>query len=236
MAAKWRPRVIAVGGVTDPYQPVERRLKLTRQCIEVLAEFGNPASIVTKNHLVTRDIDILSGMARQNLCSVFISITTLNAELTGIMEPRTSAPARRLAAIQELTLGGIPVGVLVAPVIPGLTDHELPDIIASAVKAGACSAHYQLVRLPHGVAELFTTWLEQHMPERKDKVLNRIRATRRGRLNDGAFGSRMRGDGIFIEQIDQMFQIACRRAGLGGRCVGLDTSRFRRPDGQMSLF
>jgi DNA repair photolyase len=179
--------------VTDPYQPVERRLGLTRQCLEVFVEFRNPVVIVTKNHLVTRDVDLLGKLARYQAAAVFLSVTTLDANLGRIMEPRTSPPARRLAAIEALAQAGVPAGVLVAPVIPGLTDHELPSIIAMAARAGAQFAGCGLLRLPHGVGSLFEQWLTQHLPERKAKVLNRIRATRGGRLNDSRFISRTIG-------------------------------------------
>src|SRR3989440_2472703 len=167
---KWKPKVIAMSGVTDCYQPVERRLKLTRGCLEVLAEFRNPVAMVTKNLLVTRDIDVLSQMARHQGAAVFISLTTLDTELRKVMEPRTSPPAARLAAIRALSQAGIPVGVLHAPIIPGLTDHEIPSLVAAAVEAGAEYACYVVLRLPYAVAPLFEQWLTQHFPEKKDKV------------------------------------------------------------------
>ncbi|PYK97972.1 MAG: radical SAM protein [Verrucomicrobia bacterium] len=233
----WKPRVIAMSGVTDCYQPVERKLKLTRRCLEVLAEFLNPVAIVTKNHLVTRDLDVLGELARNRAAAVFISVTTLDTELRKVMEPRTSPPASRLSAIETLSKAGIPVGVLVAPVIPGLTDHEIPSILAEAVKAGARFAVHVVLRLPYAVAPLFEEWLTRHFPERKEKVLNRIRALRGGKLNDSRFGSRMRGEGIFAEQIHSMFKIACRQAGIDGNDLKLSTSDFRRPaDRQLRLF
>jgi DNA repair photolyase len=236
-APKWKPQVIAMSGVTDCYQPVERRLKLTRGCLQVLAEFRNPVGIVTKNHLVTRDIDVLSELARHKAVAVFLSVTTLDTDLRKLMEPRTSPPASRLAAIEVLSRAGIPVGVLVAPVIPGLTDHELPRIIAAATKAGARFAGHVTLRLPYAVAPLFEDWLTRHFPDRKDKVLNRIRSLRGGKLNDPNFGSRMRGEGIFAEQIEQMFRVACRKAGIDGNGPELSTASFRRVEqGQMSLF
>ncbi len=234
---KWTPRVIALSGVTDCYQPVERKLKLTRRCLEVLAEFRNPVAIVTKNHLVTRDADVLGELARHNAAAVFISVTTLDTELRKIMEPRTSPPAGRLAAVETLSRAGIPVGVLVAPVIPGLTDHEMPSIIAAAVHAGAQFAGHVVLRLPYAVAPLFEQWLTRHFPARKEKVLNRIRAIRGGKLNDPRFGSRMSGEGIFAEQIEAMFAAACRKAGIEGNSLKLFTSAFRQPaDRQLHLF
>jgi DNA repair photolyase len=233
---KWQSKVIALSGVTDCYQPVERRLKLTRQCLQVLAEFRNPAVVVTKNNLVTRDIDVLADLARHQAAAVFISVTTLDTDLRKVMEPRTSPPASRLAAIRELAQGGIPTGVLVAPVVPGLTDHELPSIIAAAVEAGAQFAGYVTLRLPYAVAPLFEQWLTHHFPGRKEKVLNRIRALRGGKLNNSEFGSRMRGEGIFAEQIGALFSVACRKAGIAGNRPNLSTAAFRRSEGsQLAL-
>jgi DNA repair photolyase len=234
---RWKPQVLAISGVTDPYQPVERRLRLTRQCLEVLVEFRNPVVIITKNHLVTRDLDLLGELAHTQAVAVYLSVTTLDARLAGTMEPRTSQPRRRLAAIEALSRAGVPTGVLVAPVIPGLTDHEMPAIIAAASKAGARFAGYVLLRLPHAVAPLFEAWLTEHRPARKDKVLNRIRAIRGGRLNDPRFGSRMKGEGIFAEQIEDLFGLACRKAGIVGRGPDLSTAAFRLPaPAQPSLF
>jgi DNA repair photolyase len=233
---KWRPQVIAMSGVTDCYQPVERKLKLTRGCLEVLAEFRNPVGIVTKNVLVTRDIDMLAELARYNAVAVFISLTTLDTELRRVMEPRTSPPAARLAAIQALSTAGIPVGVLMAPVIPGLTDHEIPAVVAAAAEAGARAAGHVMLRLPHAVAPLFEQWLGTHFPDRKEKVLHRIREIRGGKLYDSAFGKRMSGEGIFATQIDSLFEVACRKHGLTGRIPELSTASFRRPAGaQLSL-
>jgi DNA repair photolyase len=230
-APGWIPKVIGMSGVTDPYQPVERRLKLTRRCLEVLAEFRNPVTIVTKNNLVTRDLDLLAELAGCRAVAVFISITTLDPELRKIMEPRTSPPSARLATIGALAGAGIPTGVLVSPVIPGLTDHEMPAILAAAAAAGASFAGHAALRLPYAVAPLFEEWLTQHLPEKKDKVLSRIRSIRGGKLNDSRFGKRMRGEGIFAEQISQMFHVACRRAGGLDHEPELSTASFRRPGG-----
>jgi DNA repair photolyase len=233
----WKPKTVSIGGVTDPYQPVERRLRLTRRCLEVFLEFRNPATVISKNHLVTRDIDVLSAMAQQRLTAVFISVTTLEKNLTRIMEPRTSVPRRRLDAIRRLADAGIPVGVMVAPVVPGLTDHEMPAILRAAKEAGAISAGYVPVRLPFAVKDLFEAWLERHVPDRKEKILNRIRSMRDGKLNDSNFGSRMRGEGVFAEHIHAMFEMGCKRAGLRDVRIEFDTERFRRPGGaQLSLF
>ena len=234
---RWKPQVIAMSGVTDCYQPVERKLKITRGCLEVLAEFRNPVAIVTKNFLVTRDIDVLSELAKWNAAAVCVSVTTLDLELRKIMEPRTSPPQARLAAIRELSRAGIPVTVLVAPIIPGLTDHEIPAILSAAADAGATAAGYTVLRLPYAVAPLFEKWLESNFPDRKDKVLNRIRAMRAGKLYDPQWGKRMTGEGIFAEQIQRMFEIASRRAGFKNDGRNLSTAAFKRAGAkQLSLF
>jgi DNA repair photolyase len=233
----WEPKAISISGVTDPYQPVERRLKLTRRCLEVLAEFRNPVGIVTKNRLVTRDIDLLGELARHEAAAVFVSVTTLDPELARAMEPRATTPAGRLAAIRTLSEAGIPTGVMAAPIIPGLTDHELPAIIAAGAEAGAGGAAYLPVRLPLGVAPLFEDWLDRHAPDRKERVLGRIRAMRGGKLNESQFFSRMRGRGPLAEALDQLYRTACRRAGFEGRSFKLSTAAFRRPpSGQLRLF
>jgi DNA repair photolyase len=227
----WVPKVIGLSGVTDPYQPVERRLKLTRGCLEVLAEFRNPVTVVTKNNLVTRDLDLLAELAGCHAVVVYISVTTLDTELRKILEPRTSPPAARLAAITALARAGVPTGVLVAPVIPGLTDHEMPAIITAAAAAGATFAAHSMLRLPYAVGTLFEEWLARHLPEKKDKVLSRLRALRRGKLNNSEFGLRMSGEGIFADQISRLFDVACRKAGWSGQEPELSTAYFRRPGG-----
>jgi DNA repair photolyase len=228
----WTPQVIAISGVTDPYQPIERKLGLTRSCLEVLAEFRNPVLIITKNHLVARDRDLLGALARHRAAGVFLSVTSLDGELQRKMEPRTSAPERRLEAIRALADAGVPVGVLVAPVIPGLTDHEMPAILRAAAEARARFAGYVPLRLPHAVKDLFDRWLTDHFPDRKEKILRRIRELRGGKLNDPRFGSRLRGQGIFAEEIAALFAIACRRAGILDGRVELSTAAFRRPGGR----
>ena len=237
-APRWEPQTLALSGITDPYQPVERRLGITRGCLEVLVECRHPVSIITKNHLVTRDIDILSRMARLRTVVVTLSITTLRRKLRQVMEPRTSIPARRLAAVKALAVAGVPVGVNVAPVIPGLNDHEVPEILAEAREAGASHAGMMLVRLPLGVRDLFAEWLEQHVPERRGKVLARIRETNGGRLYDSRFGRRGRGQGPFAAHLWNLFQVSCRKLGLNRRSPELATEGFRRPErgGQMRLF
>jgi DNA repair photolyase len=233
---KWNPQLLMMSGVTDCYQPVERKLRLTRSCLEVLAKFRNPVGILTKNKLVTRDIDVLSALAQHRAAAVNLSITTLDARLQRILEPRTSSPSGRLDAVAQLRAAGIPVGVMVAPVIPGINDHEIPAIVAACAKAGAQFAGHVLLRLPWAVAPLFERWLDEHFPDRKEKVLERVRHTRGGdRLYDSRWRKRQTGEGIFAEQIETMFQVSCRRAGFGER-PQLSTAAFRRPVEQLSLF
>ncbi len=239
LAAKsWTPQPIIMSGVTDCYQPVERKLELTRACLGVLAEFRNPCAIITKNALVTRDIDHLSELASYNAAAVNMSVTTLDGALARAMEPRASRPELRLKAISMLAKAGIPVNVMIGPVVPGLTDHEIPRILERAAEAGATTAGYVMLRLPYGVKDLFQDWLAVHYPDRKDKVIHRVREMRDGRLNDSNFGSRMRGHGAHAEQIGQMFRLYRKKYGLDRDRVPLSSASFRRvaPDGQMSLF
>jgi DNA repair photolyase len=231
MSPRWKPQVLGMSGVTDCYQPLERRFQLTRRCLEVLLDFRNPVCVITKNYLVTRDADLLSELAKFDAAIVNVSITTLDSSLTPKLEPRASLPQARLAAIKTLSDAGVPVGVLAAPMIPGLNDHEITNIIAEAVAAGAKFAGYVPLRLPFAVAPLFERWLETHFPDRKENVLNRIRSLRGGKLNDPNFGSRMQGQGIFADQISQMFHIACRKAGLSGDRSKITADNFRRPPG-----
>lgn len=233
---KWKPQLVLMSGVTDPYQPVERKLRITRRCLEVLARFRNPLGIITKNQLVTRDIDLLSELAVHNAVAVNISITSLDRKLQQILEPRTSPPQARLDAVARLRDAGIPVGVMVAPIIPGITDHEMPAILAASGKAGAQFAGYVLLRLPWAVAPIFERWLDEHFPERKEKVLGRIREMRGGKLYDYRWSLRQEGEGIFAQQIESMFTVARRRAGIGGTRPEVSTAAFRRPFGQMELF
>ena len=234
---KWQPQVIVMSGVTDCYQPVERKLKITRRCLEVLLEFRNPVAIISKNFLVSRDIDVLSELAKHSCASVCLSITTLDNDLRKVMEPRTSPPQARLNAIRKLADANVPVSVNVAPIIPGLTDHEMPAILKAAHDAGAVAAGFTVVRLPYANAPLFEKWLETHFPDRKEKVLNRIKAMRGGKLYNSQWGTRMRGEGIFAEQIETMFDVARRKAGFKDDRRELSTAGFRRPGGaQLSLF
>lgn len=227
---KWKPQELAMSGVTDCYQPIERKLQLTRRCLAVLAEFRNPVSIITKNALVTRDLDLLRELAAHRAVHVNISITTLDAELARKLEPRAASPRGRLSAMETLSKAGVPVGVLVAPAIPAINDHEIPSVLAAAKATGASWAYTEVLRLPRTVAPVFLDWLERNFPDRKDKVLSRIRAIRGGKLNDPRFGSRMRGAGIFADQISQMFHVACRKVGLPEGGPELSTAAFRRPD------
>jgi DNA repair photolyase len=233
---KWQPKTLAISGVTDPYQPIERKLRITRGCLEVLAEFRNPVGIITKNHLVTRDADVLAELASFDAARVFVSITTLDNDLARIMEPRTSTPALRLEAVSTLAQAGVPVGVMVAPTIPGITDHEMPKILAAAKEAGAQWAGFVVLRLPWAVAPLFERWLEEHFPDRKEKVLNRMRDLRGGKLYDAQWGVRGRGTGIFADQIEALFDVTCRKLGLNEKREELSTEHFRRRTLQASLF
>jgi DNA repair photolyase len=236
-APAWRPQVLGVSGVTDPYQPVERRLRLTRRCLEVLARCRNPVALVTKNALVVRDLDLLAELAGHGAAVVWLSLTTLDVELARRLEPRCSAPAARLEAMRRLAEAGVPVGALLAPVIPALNDHEIPALLTAAAAAGASHCRYIVLRLPGAVAEIFPAWLEAHYPERREKVLSRIRDLRRGRLNDSRFGTRGRGEGVFARQIRDLFYAAARRCGLETAGPELSTAAFRRPAGdQLDLF
>lgn len=230
-ARKYKPQTIALSGNTDCYQPAERRFKLTRSCLEVFQEFKNPVAIVTKNHLVTRDIDLLKEFASWNGALVAVSITTLDPKVKMHMEPRTSEPKMRLRAIEELSNAGIPVIVMVAPVVPGLTDHEMPKIIQSAADAGAKGAAYIMLRLPYGVSDIFSKWLQRHFPDRMEKVLNRIRAIRDGELNSKEFHDRMKGKGVYAEQVKNMFELSKRKAGMASGIIPLSTEHFRKPGG-----
>ncbi len=237
-APKWRGDLIAISGVTDCYQPLERKLQITRSCLEVLLEFRNPTALITKNHLITRDVAVLREMAAYDGVGVSVSVTSLRNEVQSVMEPRTSVPARRLAAIETLSRAGVPVNVMVAPVVPGLTDHEIPAILQAARDAGARSAGYITLRLPFAVKELFERWAERHFPDRKDKILNRVRELRGGKLYDPTFGVRMRGEGVFADQIEALFDAACRKLGLNESRFRISGAAFHKPStsSQLGLF
>ena len=232
---RWQPQTLVMSGVTDPYQPIERKLGITRGCLEVLAKFRNPVAIITKNRLVTRDVDLLRSLAAHDAVAVNISVTSLDSNLQRMLEPRTSSPQARLDAVRQLRSAGIPTGVMVAPIIPGLTDHEVPKIMDACAKAGAQFAAYTIVRLPWAVAPLFEHWLEEHFPDRKEKVLGRIRHLRGNRLNNSQWHKRMTGEGIFAEQIASMFAIACRRNRMCAR-PKLSCASFQRSTTQLRLF
>ena len=234
----WKPSLVAFSGNTDPYQPVERHLKLSRGCLEVFLRHRNPIGIITKNHLVTRDLDLLKPLADLGLVRVFVSITTLRPELARVMEPRTSIPQRRLDAIHKLSESGVPTGVMVAPLIPGLTDEEMPAILEAAAARGAAQAGFIVLRLPGAVESLFMDWLERCYPERKNRVLHRLREIRGGKLTDSRFGSRMRGKGVWADTFRQIFDLICRNKGLNKGLPRLRTDLFiRHPEKrQIELF
>jgi DNA repair photolyase len=224
----YRCQPIALGANTDPYQPAEREWRLTRQVLEVLAECGHPVTITTKSALVERDLDLLAPMARENLARVFLSVATLDHELARRLEPRASAPRRRIETMRRLAEAGVPVGVVAAPVIPFLTDPQLEAVLEAARAAGAGDAGYVLLRLPHEVRDLFRAWLEHHYPLKAAHVMSLVRQMRGGEENDPAFGSRMTGRGLFAELLARRFQVACERLGLHReRNRPLDCSRFR---------
>lgn len=225
---KWKAQAIAISGVTDAFQPLEKKLQLTRRCLEVLAEFRNPVSVVTKNHLVTRDLDILHELASFEAAHVNISITTLNRQLQRSLEPRTSSPERRLQAVEKIATVGVPVGIIVAPVIPGLTEHEVPRILELGRRAGAQVARFQMLRLPGAVQDIFLDWLQRQFPLRKTRVLNRIREVRDGKLHDGRFHTRMSGEGLYADQVRQLFERSRRKMGLAEDFPPLSSASFRR--------
>lgn len=233
----WKPQALIMSGITDPYQPVEKKLKITRGCVEVLAECSHPLVIITKNALVTRDIDLFVRLAGINAVKVAISITSLDESLTATMEPRTSRPRKRIQAVRELSEAGIPVHVNIAPVIPGITDNEIVPIMEAVAEAGAKSVSIVNLRLPMAVQDIFTKWLDDHHPNRKNKVLNRIRSLKNGKLNLWEFGERFKVYGPFAEQMKQLVQIHAKRLGLNQESTPLSTEYFKRPvTGQMNLF
>jgi DNA repair photolyase len=228
-APRWEPQVVCLSGNTDCYQPIERRLELTRRCLEVFAEFRNPVSAITKSALVARDADLFGALARDGAAHVYVSVTTLDAELARRMEPRAARPERRIGAIATLAAAAVPVGVMIGPVVPGLNDAEIPRIIEAAARAGAHAASWVLLRLPKPVDELFDGWLAEHYPERQARVLARIRETRGGRISEARFGLRQRGQGEYAEQIAALFDVAARKHGLDRGMPPLSAAAFRRP-------
>ena len=226
------PEPIALGVNTDAYQPCERERQLTRRVLEVLHECDHPVALITKSSLIERDIDILAPMAAKRLAAVAVTVTTLDPAIARTLEPRAAAPARRLRTIRTLTEAGIPVGVSIAPIIPFVTEPEIEQLLEAVRDAGAIHAHYVVLRLPWEVSPLFQQWLEVHFPERAQRVMNRVREMRGGKDYDSAFGTRMRGEGVWADLIRQRFDKAVHRLGLhgkGGRFKQLDCTQFRRP-------
>jgi DNA repair photolyase len=233
----WEPQVVMLSGDTDCYQPIEQKLGITRRCLEVFLRYRNPVSIVTKNALIQRDIDILKELAALDLVIVSMSITSLDNDLIRSMEPRTSIPAKRLETIKVLADAGIPVGVNACPIIPALNDEEIPAILREAAACGARTAGYTLVRLPHAVKDLFVEWLKRELPDRALAILSRIRSTRSGELSCSDFGKRLNGEGQFAETIEQLFQSSCRRHHLNETKASLSTKSFLSPRwSQMEIF
>lgn len=233
----WRPQVVMLSGDTDCYQPIERKLQITRRCLEVFLRYRNPVAIVTKNALIERDADLLQELASLNLVLVTISITSLNPDLIRRMEPRTSAPEKKLAAVETLASKGIPVGVNACPIIPGLNDSEIPAILEAVSKRGGRHAAYTIVRLPHAVKDLFVDWLQREMPDRASAILNRIRDVRKGDLTCSDFGKRLNGEGKIAEAIEQLFRSSCKRLHLNESKITLSTDQFcGHSANQMEIF
>ncbi len=237
--SSWQAEPIMLSGITDCYQGIERHFQLTRQCLQVASDANQPMMITTKNALVTRDLDILQSMAQRNLISVAISITSLDQSLTRVLEPRTSAPLARLRAVKELSQAGVPVMVMVAPIVPGLNDDEMPAILEAAAQHGARSASYTMLRLPLTVRPIFLDWVEQFAPGKKQRIENAIRSVRDGQLNSAQFGQRMRGTGIMAEQLSALFKILLKKHNLHQPMPTLDRTQFiptTDKHGQMRLF
>ena len=235
----YKPVRLACSGVTDPYQPVEKKLCITKGCLEVLAEARHPVVFITKNHLITRDVALLAELARFGAVAVYISITSLDPVLAHKLEPRASSPAQRLEAIRILRAAGVPVGVSVAPIIPAINDEEIPAITKAAAEAGAEFAGSTVVRLPFSVKEVFASWLQEHFPQRADKVLGRIKDMQGPTLSHGEFGKRLKGEGIWAEQIRALYKVSIKRAGLSGVPPEVSTAAFKRPklpSDQLELF
>ena len=235
LAQGWRSQAIMLSGNTDCYQPVERKLKLTRKILEVALKFRNPISIITKNSLVTRDLDLLRELASYQLVHVYFSLNTLDESLRRFLEPRTASHQKKLQAITELTAEGVPVGIMNAPVIPGLNHHEIPEILKKASEAGALNAGYTVVRLNGQVASLFKDWIIKTFPDRAHKVLHQIEAMHNGQLNDSEWGRRLTGDGNYAEMIAQLFKTAKKKYFSDKEMPALNTSIFRR-GGNYQLF
>lgn len=236
-AKKWKPQLISFSGITDPYQPIEKKLKITRNCLKVLADFKNPVAIITKNDMVKRDIDILKSMAEINTVSIMISITTLDNDLCNKMKPRTSRPQNRLNAIKELTENGIPTGVMIAPTIPGLNNHEIPKIIEQAKLHGAHFIGYTILRLPFAVEQLFKDWLQTHFPAKFNKVMSLLSDCRDGNIKEKRLHHRMTGKGKYAKQISDLFNLSMKKHNLTTKGPELNTALFKNPnDKQILLF
>jgi DNA repair photolyase len=228
MKKSWQPHTLMLSGNTDCYQPLERTFKLTRGILEVALEFRNPVGIITKNALVTRDLDILAEMAKQNLVHVFFSITTLDESLRRILEPRTASATKKFEAMKTLSDAGVPTGIMTAPIIPGLNHHEIPELLKRASESGALGAGYTVVRLNGEIATIFEDWLEKNFPDRKEKILNQVKTMHGGHLNDSKFGRRLRGEGEYASIIRQLFQVNKKKYFDGKSLPELDHARFRR--------
>lgn len=236
MATNYRCSTLSLGANTDPYQPIERHYNLTREVLEVMIEFSHPVNIVTKSSLIERDIDLLKQLAEKQLVNVHLSITTLDKTLARKLEPRASSPQRRLQTIETLKANGIPVSVLIAPVIPVLTDTELENIIDASAQAGAENIDYIFVRLPREVSPLFNDWLHTHYPDKAEHVMNRIKDSRNGKTNDPRFGYRLEGQGLYAEMIKKRFEVAVKKYPLNKSSPVLRTDLFHKPTKQMNLF
>lgn len=232
----WNASVISIAGNTDCYQPAERKFKITRSLLQIAADYGQPISLITKNALILRDLDLLQELASRNLCTVFISINSLNEDLRLKMEPRTATASQRLKVVSTLAAAGIPTGVMVAPLIPGLSDHEIPTILKTVSTAGAIQAGYTIVRLNGAISIIFRDWLEQNYPDRADKVWHQIQSCHQGTVNDSRFGTRMRGEGHFAQMIRDTFKLHCKLNGLNKTPIHLDSSQFAIPGSQLNLF
>ncbi len=235
LSKSWKPEVIALSGNTDCYQPLERKYKITRKLLKVFEKYRNPVGIITKNSLITRDIDVLSKLAKENLVHVIISLTTLNEDLRRIMEPRTATGNQRLKTIEELTEAGIPVGVMTAPIIPGLNDEEIPELLRNAANHGAVSASYTVVRLNGEIGNLFRDWLVKNFPDRSEKVIHQIEELHGGQINDTEWGRRLKGDGNFASMIEQLFKKSRGKYFANTTLPSLDTGKFRY-GGNYTLF
>ena len=232
----WDATTISLSGNTDCYQPAERKFKLTRQLLEIALAYKQPIGMITKNSLILRDRDILQEMAKLNLCMVYVSINSLNEDLRQVMEPRTTTAKQRLKVVEELSKDGIPVGVMVAPLVPGLSDHEIPKILKAVANAGAIKAGYTVVRLNGAIGQIFEDWLRKNFPDRFDKVWHMIQSCHGGNVNDSRFGDRMRGDGNISRMIRDNFRLHCRLNSLNVKDIILDHSLFKIPSNQASLF